>query len=335
MIIKNKRVTAGRLAILVSCALLGSSGPVSALDTERDDIAAFVAQMHEEHGLDADSVRQVLAQAEIKQAILDAISKPAERTLKWFEYRPIFVTEKRISKGKEFWQAHLGTLAGISEEYGVAPEILVAIVGVETYYGKIMGSYRVLDALGTLAFEYPPRADFFRKQLVEFLILSGESGVDPVAATGSYAGAMGAPQFIPSSFRAYAVDQDKDERIDLWGNWHDILASVANYFNAHGWKNGEEIAVRATRNGESIPGSRDLVMDTTVGALRAAGWEFETAMPAETPAMAIKLQGNSSPEYWVGFNNFRVITRYNHSVMYAMAVNQLAQEVAHRTQLAK
>lgn len=321
--------------MLASCGLLVSSLPASALDTQREDIAAFVTQMQEKHGLDGDAVRQMLAQAEIKQGILDAISKPAERTLKWFEYRPIFITEKRISKGSEFWQAHLDTLAGISKEYGVAPEVLVAIVGVETYYGEIMGSYRVLDALGTLAFEYPPRADFFRRQLEEFLVLSGESGVDPVAATGSYAGAMGAPQFIPSSFRAYAVDHDKDERIDLWQNWQDILASVANYFTAHGWKTGEEIAVRATRNGESIEGSRELVMDTTVGMLRAAGWEFETSLPAETPAMAIRLQGTGSPEYWVGFNNFRVITRYNHSVMYAMAVNQLAQEVVHRTQLAR
>lgn len=335
MKIRHRRVTASGLANLVGCALLALSGLANALDTQREDVAAFVTKMTEKHGLDAGSVSQLLAQAEIKPGILDAISKPAERTLEWFEYRPIFITEKRISKGNEFWQTEQDALADISAEYGVAPEALVAIVGVETYYGQIMGSYRVLDALSTLAFEYPPRSSFFLGQLEEFLILSGESGVDPVSATGSYAGAMGAPQFIPSSFRAYAVDHDKDGRIDLWTNWQDILASVANYFNAHGWKQGEEVAVRATRNGESIPGSRELVMDTTVGALRAAGWEFETSLPAETPAMAIKLQGTSAPEYWVGFNNFRVITRYNHSVMYAMAVNQLAQEVVHRTQLAK
>jgi membrane-bound lytic murein transglycosylase B len=331
----NAHFAVRMLASLTGCALLAPSLQARTLDMQRPEVTSFVAEMHDKHGLDPQAVEQLLAQAEIKQGILDAISKPAERTLKWYEYRPIFITEKRISQGSEFWQAHKELLDQVSQEFGVSPEALVAIVGVETYYGRITGSHRVLDALSTLAFEYPPRADFFRSQLEEFLVLSGESGVDPLVATGSYAGAMGAPQFIPTSFRAYAVDHDKDGRIDLWENWQDVLASVANYFKAHGWRTGEEIAARATRHGKAIPGSRDLAMDTTVGALRAAGWEFETSLPAETPAMAIKLQGTGGPEYWVGFNNFQVITRYNHSVMYAMAVNQLAQELTHRINLVK
>jgi membrane-bound lytic murein transglycosylase B len=331
----NGQLTIRTIAALLGSALLATSLQARNLELDSPAVEEFVAQMHEKHGLDTAALQHLLAQAEVKQGILDAISKPAERTLKWYEYRPIFITEKRISQGSEFWLAHEDVLKQVSDEFGVAPEALVAIVGVETYYGRITGGHRVLDALCTLAFEYPPRADFFKGQLEEFLVLSSESGVDPLVATGSYAGAMGAPQFIPSSFRAYAVDRDQDGRIDLWENWQDILGSVANYFKAHGWRPGEEVAVRARRKGKSIPGSKDLSMDTTVGALRAAGWNFETTLPAETPAMAIKLQGTNGPEYWVGFNNFRVITRYNHSVMYAMAVNQLAQEVTHRVNLAK
>ncbi|MDH3401333.1 MAG: lytic murein transglycosylase B [Chromatiales bacterium] len=329
----NSRLPARLLAGPLACLLLVPALHARSLDTDKDDVVNFVSEMQEKHGLDPELVKSTLAQAEIKQGILDAISKPAERALKWFEYRPIFVTEKRISQGHDFWNANHDLVTRIGNEYGVAPEALVAIVGVETYYGRITGSHRVLDALSTLAFEYPPRSKFFRSQLEEFFVLSGESGVDLLSATGSYAGAMGSPQFIPSSFRSFAVDEDGDGRIDLWENWNDVLASVANYFKAHGWRQGEDVAARATRKGKSIPGSRELGLKTTVGALRAAGWKFDTSLGEDAPAMAIKLQGVNGPEYWVGFNNFHVITRYNHSVMYALAVHQLSQEIVHRIKL--
>lgn len=334
MIKLNLTLINGRLlAGLLTGLLLAPALHARSLDTDKAEVVSFIADMQEKHGLDPVLVKNTLAQAEIKQGILDAISKPAERALKWFEYRPIFITEKRISQGHDFWDANHELVTRIGEEYGVAPEALVAIVGVETYYGRITGGHRVLDALSTLAFEYPPRSKFFRSQLEEFFVLSGESGVDLLTATGSYAGAMGSPQFIPSSFRAYAVDEDGDGRIDLWENWNDVLASVANYFKAHGWRKGEDVVVRAARNGDSIPGSRELGLETTVGALRAAGWEFDTSHGDDAAAMAIQLQGVNGPEYWVGFNNFHVITRYNRSVMYALAVHQLSQEVAHRIQL--
>jgi membrane-bound lytic murein transglycosylase B len=309
------------------------AGPESApvrVDTGRADVQEFIQQMREQHGMDSEALAQMLGQAEIKQSILEAISKPAERTLSWREYRPIFLTEQRIKLGQEFWTSQAEHIERISAEYGVDPSVLVAIIGVETKYGRITGSYRVIDALGTLAFEYPPRGDFFRSELSHFLLLSRESGVDPLTATGSYAGAMGAPQFIPSSFRAYAVDGDKDQRIDIWSNWQDVLASVANYFHRHGWQSGQPVAVQASRTTDAEPGSRELGLDTTVQALRDEGWAFNTSMPPESAAMAIKLSGESGPEYWVGFQNFHVITRYNRSVLYAMAVHQLAMELDKR-----
>jgi len=304
-------------------------GPVL-VDTGRQDVQEFIRQMSEKHGMDSTELTHMLGQAQVKQSILDAISRPAERTLSWREYRPIFLTEQRIRLGQEFWNNQAEHIDRISSEYGVAPSVIVAIIGVETKYGRITGSYRVIDALATLAFEYPPRADFFRSELSHFLLLSRESGVDPLVAIGSYAGAMGAPQFIPSSFRAYAVDDDKDQRIDLWSNWQDVLASVANYFRAHGWQNGQPVAVRASRTTDAVAGSRDLGLDTTVQALRDQGWAFNTGLAPETAAMAIRLAGEDGPEYWVGFQNFHVITRYNRSVLYAMAVYQLAMELETR-----
>ena len=302
----------------------------AALDTGREDVRAFIDQMHGEHGLDPAEVEALLAQVDIKQSILDAISRPAERTLTWAEYRPIFLTEERIRLGQEFWAVHREDIARIAAQYGVEPSILVAIIGVETKYGRISGSYRVLDALGTLAFEYPPRARFFRAELSHFLVLSGEAGVDPLQALGSYAGAMGAPQFIPSSFRAYAIDDDEDGHTDLWQNWRDVLASVANYFHRHGWQDGEPVAFSATRDGDGPEGSRDLGLKTTLQALREQGWRFDGDLPGETPAMAIRLDGAEGLEFWVGLKNFDVITRYNRSVLYAMAVHQLATELALR-----
>jgi len=313
---------------LIVAAMLALALPVAhALDDPQ--VAEFVSEMNSEHGFDTEWLNGLFADAEAKQKILDAISRPAERTKPWHEYREIFITPKRISAGVAFWREHEKLLDRVERQTGVPARMIVAILGVETFYGRITGGYRVIDALSTLAFLYPPRAKFFRSELEQFLLLTRESAVDPLAATGSYAGAMGAPQFIPSSFRAYAVDANDDGRIDLWTDWEDVTASVANYFREHGWKAGEPIAVTAAVEGfDGEPGKNTLKLTDTVKSLQQRGFSFTTSLGDTAGTMPIVLEGSTGPEHWVGFNNFYVITRYNRSAMYALAVFQLGEAVA-------
>ncbi len=294
--------------------------------------AAFVTRMVEAHGFDRASLETTLEGVEIDTKILDTISHPAERVVPWYEYRRIFLTDERIAAGAKFWREHAREIEAAAKRYGVAPEMLVSILGIETYFGTRTGRYRILDALGTLAFAYPPRADFFASQLEQFLLIARREGASMLDAQGSYAGAMGAPQFIPSSFEAYAVDADGDGRRDLWNDWSDILGSVANYFHRHGWHTGEPVADRAT----VAPGSRaaaaagqgKLDLDHTVGELRKLGFRFSSALPQDAPAgvLALDAEGGGS-EYWIGYGNFRVITRYNTSAKYALAAHELAQAI--------
>jgi membrane-bound lytic murein transglycosylase B len=286
----------------------------------------FVARMVKAHGFDRNALEAVLQTAVIDQAVLDAISRPAERVVPWYEYRNIFVTPQRIEAGVQFWQAHADALQRMSDRYGVAPEMLVAIIGVETFFGQRMGRHRVLDSLATLAFAYPPRAKFFASELESFLLLAREEDVDVSSALGSYAGAMGAGQFIPSSYRAYAVDGNADGKRDLWSDWDDVFASVANYFKKNGWQSGQPVveqATRSTRFDGAEPRDR-LALDATVGALSKEGYVFQTEAPDDTPAgvFALEAEGGGS-EYWVGYENFRVITRYNSSPKYALAAYEL------------
>ena len=299
---------------------------VTAYDAEREDVRLFIERLVSEYGFDADYVSAMLAQSESKQSILDAISKPAERTLAWHEYRKIFITRKRIDAGIRFLDEHADSLARITEQTGVPAEIIAAIIGVETFYGRITGSYRVIDALATLGFDYPPRAKFFRSQLEEVFMLAREEQFKLTDLVGSYAGAMGPPQFIPSSYRAYAVDGDGDGRRDLLGNWDDILMSVANYFIRHGWRSGEPVIVRgATAENLPVPpGGNSLKLTETVASLAERNIIFNTELEADAPAQLFSLEGEAGPEYWIGFHNFYVITRYNHSAMYALAVFQLS-----------
>jgi len=302
----------------------------SAVDTEREDVQAFVDDLVTSHNFERAWLESVISDGETKQKILDAISRPAEKTLAWHEYRKIFVTPKRIKAGVKFWEEQHERLTRISSETGVPAEIMAAIVGVETYYGRQTGGYRVLDALATLGFDYPPRAKFFRGELAEFFLLTRDEELELTGVMGSYAGAMGPPQFIPSSYRAYAVDGDGDGRRDLLGNWDDILASVANYFVAHGWRAGEPVAVPGQIDDpQSFPvGRNKLKLVDTVGSLTAKGVRFDTELDASAPTQLIGFEGDDGDEYWVGFKNFYVITRYNRSAMYAMAVYQLAAELA-------
>ena len=297
-----------------------------ALDAERDDIREFIDELAVKHDFDQDYVRSILTQSETKQKILDAISRPAEKTRPWHEYRKIFITPKRINAGIEFMNEHADRLTRISTQTGVPAEIIAAIIGVETFYGRLTGSYRVIDALATLGFDYPPRAKFFRGQLKELFLLAREEQLELTELLGSYAGAMGPPQFIPSSYRAYAVDGDGDGRRDLLSNWDDILMSVANYFVENGWHAGTPVTVQGSSD-KSFPvptGKNSLKMTETVGSLANRGIKFDTDLESAEPALLISLEGEDGIEYWVGFHNFYVITRYNHSAMYALAVFQLS-----------
>ena len=273
--------------------------------------------MVEEHSYDRSKLEQVLNEAESKESILEAISRPAERTLEWHEYRDIFLTRERINAGAEFWRSHEAVLQSISEDTGVSIEILVGIIGVETYFGRITGSYRVLDALTTLAFDYPPRSKFFTSELEQFLLLVREEDMDATDATGSYAGAMGRPQFMPSSFRAYAVDSTNDGKRDIWENWADVIGSVANYFIRHGWRADEPVVSPATlgTQWQGTPPENRLKPEETVTSLSHQGVMFSTDLPGDSKSQLITLTGDEGEEYWVGFHNFFVITRYNRSVM--------------------
>ena len=246
-----------------------------------------------------------------------------------FEYRKIFLTKSRIDGGVAFWEQNVDTLTDAQAELGVDPQIIVAIIGVETRYGGNTGRHRVIDALSTLAFDYPPRSTFFTGELEQFLLLAREENIDLLKTTGSYAGAMGYGQFIPSSYRQYAIDFDKDGKRDLWNSPRDIIGSVANYFRAHGWESGQPVATRAEVSGDSYPAMLELGYkpNTVLDALRHEGITPQQQMPDALTAALIQFDQQDGPEYWLGFNNFYVITRYNHSPLYAMAVYQLSEEI--------
>lgn len=320
--------TAPSLALAGVCGMFGVAQTAVAADYQQSpQVAEFVAEMTRDYGFAGEQLTELFAQVERKQAILDAISRPAEKAKPWKDYRPIFITDKRISKGVEFWKQHEATLARAEAEYGVPAQVIVAIIGVETFYGGNTGSWRVMDALSTLAFDYPPRAPFFRKELREFLLLTREEQVEPLSMTGSYAGAMGLPQFMPSSFRAYAVDFDGDGHINIWTNPTDAIGSVASYFKRHGWQPGQPVASVAKVKGEQAEQGLTVGLDPVknVGELRALGWSTVDPLKDDLPVTAFRLEGAEGDEYWLGQPNFFVITRYNRSVMYAMAVNQLAE----------
>lgn len=316
---------------LVFIALLFTGSPTAqAIDVGNPDVKLFIDSMVSEHSYDRDTLEGVLLQAETKESILEAIARPAERTFEWHEYRDIFLTDKRIKAGADFWRENSDELNRISEETGVSVEILVGIIGVETYFGRITGNYRVLDALSTLAFEYPPRSKFFRGELEQFLLLVREEGMNATDATGSYAGAMGRPQFMPSSYRAYAVDSSDDGKRDIWGNWTDVMGSIANYFVRHGWRKDKEVVVQASLSGQwqgELPENK-LKPEETVTSLSHQGVVFATELSGDNKSQLLTLLGDDGEEHWVGFHNFFVITRYNRSVMYALAVHQLGQEIA-------
>jgi membrane-bound lytic murein transglycosylase B len=314
------------LPLVAMSAVTAAASPVLAFDIKRPEVRSFIDSMSREHGFEKARLEALLKGAETKQPILDAISKPAERVIPWHEYRDRFLTEKRINQGADFWLAHGEKLKQISDPQ--LADVAVGILGVETSFGRITGRHKVLDALVTLGFDYPPRGEFFLGELKEFLLLSREEKVDPATVLGSYAGAMGAAQFISSSYRKWAVDADGDGHRDLWHSWDDVIGSVANYLLEHGWANGQPVAVPATLTDHDMSRFEiKLALNETVKSLRDKGVAFETQLPPDTPAMLVVGQGKDGPLYRVGFNNFYVITRYNRSPMYAMAVHDLGEAI--------
>jgi len=318
-------------SLLLGAALMSTSVAVADItpgqaEKEKQD---FVLQMSQQHGFDPQSLTKTLNQAEIKQSILDAISRPAEKTLTWTQYRNIFIKPNRIEGGVKFWNENEADLNKAYQQFGVPPEIITAIIGVETFYGKHTGGYRVLDALTTLGFHYPPRSKFFRKELSQFLLLTREENVEPTAPTGSYAGAMGKPQFIPSSFRHYAIDFDKDGQRDIWSNNTDVIGSVASYFSRHGWRKNQPVTVPAgsvsDKHSEMLRAG--MKPSITVERMREAGITIDENIRPGQLSSLVELVVTDGKEYWAGLHNFYVITRYNHSNMYAMAVYQLSQEI--------
>jgi len=323
------------LLAALACAPAGAQPAAAAaagFDLQRPEIVEFVNEVASRDGLNRKDVRALLKEAQPQPKIIETMTRPIEKVAPWWEYRDHFLSAERISEGTSFWLDHKNTLEQISAQYQVPSEYLVAILGVETRYGRQTGRYRVLDALATLAFDYPPRHSYFRVELEQFLLLAKENQLDPLTATGSYAGAMGAPQFMPSSYRRYAVDANTDRRRDLWGDWDDILASVANYLREHGWTAGGPVLAETRL--EPDPSFQiephNLELDQTVESLGAQGVKVEMSVPPDTPVVLITAEQRDGPAYRVGFHNFYVITRYNASARYGMAVYELAQAVAQR-----
>jgi membrane-bound lytic murein transglycosylase B len=318
--------------ILAAAVLCATAEPSAAVDIRRGDVKDFIAHVSGTTSFRKRELRKLLKAAQSQPAIIEAMDRPAERAKPWFEYRPIFITERRVREGTDFWVAHRQALDRASVRSGVAPEYLAAILGVETYYGRLTGSYRVLDALATLAFDYPARAKFFRDELEQFLLLTRDAGLDPLSVKGSYAGAMGAPQFMPSNYRRYAVDAVADGHINLWTNWQDVCASVGNYLKEHGWNAGEPVLTEASVDPDKAPelDGRKLALSETVGSLHTKGVSFDSALPEDSPVVLIAADETDGIHWRVGYNNFYVITRYNHSALYAMAVYELAAAVKQR-----
>lgn len=344
--------------LLCACAatpaLAQTAAPAAAdaptkFDLSRPEIAAFIDNVVAQDGLDRKSVVHILSKGEPRATILDRSSKPAERVLEWWEYRDRFVNAKRIDDGVHFYLDHRQALETVAKERGVAAEYIVAILGAETNYGTFTGKDRVLDALMTLAFDDAARPDFFRSELEQFLLLAREEKIDPLTVTGSYSGAMGAPQFMPSTYRRFAVDGNSDKRRNLWTDWDDVFASVANYFQSLGWQPGARVIADAQLDPDPSfqIDPRNLELNETLDSLNAKGVRIggasaptaaaiaQSTAPAGAPSGAtqvvlISAEQKDGPAYRVGFKNFYVITRYNHSARYAMAVNDLADAIAVR-----
>lgn len=309
---------------------LGWAATASAVPlAEHPPLQAIIDSLVSQDGFERADLERLLGGAQFQQSIVDAITRPAEK-MPWHRYRPIFLTQQRIDGGVAFWQQHADTLARAERDHGVPASVITAIIGVETRYGAVTGRYRALDALTTLTVAGLPRSAFFGRELRELMLLGREERLDLAGLSGSYAGALGLPQFIPSSYRAYAVDFDQDGRRDLLGSPADAIGSVANYLRRHGWKPGQPISAvarvtpAAAGLADGNPSPRYTLSELRQEGVAAA---IDSSVPASLKAAVIRLDGEQGDEYHLGFQNFYAITRYNHSALYAMAVTQLAAAI--------
>ncbi len=297
---------------------------------DRADVVAFIQRIASETSYSEQELVALFEQTQKQEHLFEKLNRPAEKELEWHQYRNIFIQKKRIQHGVEFWQQHQQLLEDVSDKMGVPVEIIVAIIGVETFYGAYRGKDPVFDSLVTLAFDYPRRSKFFTRELEQFLMLAKEQEFEVRSLRGSYAGAMGMPQFISSSYRSYAIDYDQDGQTNLFESIPDIAGSVANYFVKHGWQKNERVArplIAAENNSvESlVPGIKP---DYKWSQLKQNGLGSQFEIGEDTQVALVKLQQKDHSEYWAGFQNFYVITRYNHSELYAMAVYQLAKLIS-------
>lgn len=315
--------------ILINLLLVLSTSSWAASYYERQDVKDFIQTMVEEHDYPQAELEALFKRVKEQKQVAKAIKAPAERKKQWHQYRPIFVTQSRIKNGVKFWNQHAAILSEAEQKYGVPAEIIVSIIGVETYFGKHTGKHPVFDSLVTLGFG-PTRSKFFRSELKHYLLLCREEGLDASALYGSYAGAMGLGQFISSSYRHYSVDGDDDGKRDLWGSPRDIIFSVANYFKQHGWKYGQAVTqpMQFTGDPTQIDVKNKLKPSYSFQALQQMG--FDVTGESDGLVSLIVLNQKNAQEYWLGEHNFYVITRYNHSHMYAMAVYQLSKEIMGR-----
>jgi membrane-bound lytic murein transglycosylase B len=333
----NKRFALFFAAFGLACAAAPAfsqapAAQAAGFDVKRPEIVHFINDVAERDGISRHELRVLLRQAQPQQKILDLMNRPIEKVSPWWEYRERFLTSERITLGALFWIDHKEALERAAATYQVPAEYLVAIVGVETFYGRQTGRFRVLDALATLAFDYPQRGNYFRAELEQFLLLARENKLDPLTTLGSYAGAMGVPQFMPSAYRRFAVDADSDKKRDLWGDWDDIFASVANYLKEYGWVPGAPVLAEVHLDPDPTfqIEPHNLELTETVEGLATRGVKVDGDLPGNTPVVLISAEQHDGPAYRVGFKNFYVITRYNNSARYAMAVYDLAQAVAQR-----
>jgi len=321
------------LTLAVAVALMMASQATAALELENHPaIHELIDEMVSKHQFEKIDLEHLFRHVAIRDSVVRAMKRPAER-LPWHKYRSLFISDQGIQNGVAFWARHRATLEQASEQYGVPAQIIVAIIGVETRYGKVLGKHRVLDSLTTLVLRYPRRATFFRRELVEFLLLSREEGFDPLALMGSYAGAMGVPQFMPSSYRAYAVDFSGDARRDLLSEPADAIGSVANYLARHRWQPGKPVVANASvAAGVDVDAlvAKRLKPESTVAALTQAGINIDGSPAAETAAALMSFETPDGLDYRIGYENFFVVTRYNSSRLYALAVYELSEAILAR-----
>ena len=321
-----------RLLLLLLPALLASIAHAEPY-VQRADVRTFIQDMHERHGFDADALDTLFRQTKPIAAVIKAIMPPKDPAVRsWQAYRGRFVEPRRITAGRRFMHAYAAELAAAEARFGVPAEIIAAVIGVETIYGKQLGRFGTFAALTTLAFDYPPRAELFRKELEELLLLAREENRSPLSYTGSYAGALGLPQFLPSSRRRFAIDFDQNGHIDLAASAGDAIGSVGNFLAEHGWERDAPIAVTVTVTGDGVqtlldegivPRLTPMQMEVANAGIQKLG-DGDTAIPDRPAALIDLVTPNAATEYRLGYRNFYVITRYNRSSFYAAAVMDLA-----------